>query len=81
MKLRHVKRLQLGECTLDHGFVYNDLLNNYERIADHCSNIAVAMIELDRDLFDTHEYLNRVKTAFETTFRRYYNEYSEQDKI
>ena len=81
MKLRHVKRLQLGECTLDHGFVYNDLLNNYERIADHCSNIAVAMIELDRDLFDTHEYLNRVKTAFETTFRRYYNEYSEQYKI
>ena len=81
MKLRHVKRLQLGECTLDHGFVYNDLLNNYERIADHCSNIAVAMIELDRDLFDTHEYLNRVKTAFETTFRQYYNEYSEQYKI
>lgn len=81
MKLRHVKRLQLGECTLDHGFVYNDLLNNYERIADHCSNIAVAMIELDHDLFDTHEYLNRVKTAFETTFRQYYNEYSEQYKI
>ena len=81
MKLRHVKRLQLGECTLDHGFVYNDLLNNYERIADHCSNIAVAMIELDRDLFDTHEYLNRVKSTFEETFRQYYNEYSEQYKI
>lgn len=81
MKLRHVKRLQLGECTLDHGFVYNDLLNNYERIADHCSNIAVAMIELDRDLFDTHEYLNRVKNNAGDSFRRYYAEYSEQYKI
>lgn len=51
IKIRHVRRIQSGNCTLAHGFVFNDLLTNYERIADHCSNIAVAMIEIDMDQF------------------------------
>ena len=42
----HIDRLQTGECTLNHGFAFNDLLTNCERVSDHCSNIAVAMIEL-----------------------------------
>ena len=50
-------------CIRDRGFVFNDLLTNYERVADHCSNIAVAMIELESDSFDTHEYLNSVKAV------------------
>ena len=51
MKLHHIDRLQSGECTLNHGFAFNDLLTNCERVSDHCSNIAVAMIELESDSF------------------------------
>lgn len=61
IKMRHVKRLQKGECTLDHGFAFNDLLTNFERISDHCSNIAVAIIELQHDVFNTHKYLHNIK--------------------
>lgn len=78
IKIQHVRRIQTGDCTLDHGFVFNDLLTNYERIADHCSNIAVAMIELDMDQFDTHEYLHQIKDSHEETFNRYFEEYKER---
>lgn len=76
MKLHHVDRLQKGLCTLGQGFVFNDLLTNYERVADHCSNIAVALIELESDSFDTHEYLNSLKELKSDTYARYYEEYS-----
>ena len=56
MKMNHVKRVQKGECTLHQGFIFNDLLTDFERIADHCSNVAVAIIELELNVFDTHEY-------------------------
>ena len=75
MKLHHVDRLQKGLCTLGQGFVFNDLLTNYERVADHCSNIAVAMIELESDSFDTHEYLNSLKELKSDMYERYYEEY------
>jgi len=81
MKLHHIDRIQKGVCTLNQGFVFNDLLTNYERVADHCSNIAVAMIELESDSFDTHEYLNSVKEMKSATFSRYYEEYSGKYKI
>ena len=76
MKLHHVDRLQKGVCTLNQGFVFNDLLTNYERVADHCSNIAVAMIELESDAFDTHEYLNSLKEMKNASFAQYFEEYS-----
>ncbi len=78
MKLHHIDRLQRGVCTLAQGFVFNDLLTNFERIADHCSNIAVAMIELQSDSFDTHEYLNSLKAVHDLTFSRYYEEYAKK---
>ena len=78
MKLHHVDRLQKGTCTLSQGFVFNDLLTNYERVADHCSNIAVAMIELEADSFDTHEYLNSVKAMKSAAYERYYEEYRQR---
>ena len=78
MKLHHVDRLQKGVCTLSQGFVFNDLLTNYERVADHCSNIAVAMIELEADSFDTHEYLSSVKAMKSAAYERYYEEYRQQ---
>ena len=78
MKSHHVSRLRQGLCTLEQGFVFNDLLTNYERVADHCSNIAVAIIELESDSFDTHEYLSSVKEMKDSSFARYYEEYKEK---
>ena len=78
MKSHHVDRLQSGSCTLNQGFVFNDLLTNYERVADHCSYIAVAIIELESDSFDTHEYLNSVRAMKSSSFARYYEEYKQE---
>ena len=81
MKSHHVDRLQQGMCTLNQGFVFNDLLTNYERVADHCSNIAVAVIEVESDSFDTHEYLNSVKAVKDASFARFYDEYKQKYSI
>ncbi len=81
MKLHHIDRLQTGECTLNHGFAFNDLLTNCERVSDHCSNIAVAMIELESDSFDTHEYINSVMAMHSHRFDEYYAEYSREFQI
>ena len=75
LKLHHIIRLQDGSCTLSMGFVFNDLLTNYERIADHCSNIAVAMIELESDSFDTHEYLRSLREMKTQKYLQYAEEY------
>ena len=79
VKARHIARLQAGTCTIEYGFVLDDLLTVYERIADHCSNIAVAMIEVAEDRFDTHEYLNRLRAGggkFEQRYERYRGQYT-----
>lgn len=62
VKDNHVKRLQSGECSILPGFVLSDILNNLERISDHCSNIAVAVIELAHHSFDTHKYLSGIRS-------------------
>ncbi len=81
LKIRHVKRLQSGECTLDHGFTFNDLLTNFERIGAHCSNIAVATIELSHDVYDTHEYLEKFKAENLNDYNKNFEEYSLQYKL
>ncbi len=68
IRTRHISRLQKGSCTIELGFVLTDLLTNCERISDHCSNIAVAMIEAAHGTFDTHEYLHSVKTEPDSDF-------------
>ncbi len=78
IKLRHIARLQRGECGIVQGFVFNDLLTNFERVADHSSNIAVAMIELNDDSFETHEYLNTMKEKSTEQFREKYTEYAQR---
>ena len=77
MKMNHVKRVQKGECTLHQGFIFNDLLTDFERIADHCSNVAVAIIELELNVFDTHEYLINLKKDNGTNFDKYFEVYKE----
>ena len=54
VKARHIKRLSKGKCTIDMGFILSDIITNYERIADHCSNIAVGLIEINNDCYDVH---------------------------
>ena len=71
MRDRHIQRLQRGICGIEAGFVLQDLLINYERIADHCSNIAVALIEVADDRFDVHEYMNTLRDANEKYDERY----------
>ena len=63
VKSRHVRRLRDGKCTVEYGFVLDDLLTSYERIADHCSNVAVEMIQSAVDKMDAHEYLNALKSG------------------
>ena len=75
MRGHHIDRMQKGISTLQHGLVFNDLLTNYERVGDHCSNVAVAMIELAHDVFDTHEYLDSLKLIKDAAFEACYEEY------
>ena len=75
MKLHHVERLQTGRCSISQGFVFNDLMTNFERISDHCSNIAVALIEIYSGSFATHEYLGTIKSKRNDQFERYFDEY------
>lgn len=78
VKRHHVKRLQNGSCTIELGLDLEDLITNYERTADHCSNIAVSLIQLQKDEFETHEYLEeyRKDSKFESMFKEYKAKYS-----
>ena len=81
LKARHVARLQRGECTTILGFVFSDLITNFERVADHCSNIAVAILQVDQDSFESHEYLNTMKSSDNKAFMGLYSEYREKYKL
>ncbi len=76
IKNRHIDRLQKGECTIELGFMLNDLITNYERVSDHCSNIAVAIIETEHGSFKTHEYLKKFKNEEDGSFEHTFDEYS-----
>lgn len=78
IKNGHISRLRQGDCTIELGFILSDILTNYERISDHCSNIAVYVIELYQENFEPHEYLNQVKTGgneFDELYKSYKQKY------
>lgn len=75
LKARHIDRLQKGNCTVQMGFVFSDLLTNMERVSDHCSNIAVYTIQQNSPKLDTHKYLRKVKTEAVGNFVEEYTEY------
>lgn len=81
IKNGHISRLKQGDCTMELGFILSDLLTNYERISDHCSNIAVCFIEIAHGSFDTHEYLNHVKNENDEEFNKLYNQFKEKYNI
>ncbi len=78
IKTGHISRLKQGDCTMELGFILSDLLTNCERVADHCSNIAVCFIEIAHDSFETHEYLQQLKSGDETEFSDMYREYKQK---
>ena len=78
LKARHINRLQNGECTIELGFIFTDLLTNYERVSDHCSNIAVYTMQLPTDMLDTHKYLHKLKSSLNGSFVDDFNKYSEK---
>lgn len=75
-KHNHVERLQKGACTIKQGFVFNDLLTSIERVGDHCSNIALAMLELEADDFDTHAGQRRLMDDDPQAFQDAFNDYA-----
>ncbi len=81
VKKRHVKRLQNGKCTIETGLILSDLVTNFERVADHCSNIGVCVIQIKEDAFDTHEYLDTLDKGENTRFNRKYVEYKNIYKL
>lgn len=79
MKANHIERLQKDGCTIETGFIYSDLITNCERVADHCSNIAVCIIRINDDKFDIHRYLENVKKGnneyYDDKFRMFTEKY------
>ena len=81
VKKKHVKRLRKGKCTIELGFVLSDITTNYERVADHCSNIAVSLIQIKEDGYETHEYLDNIKENDAIRFHMEYKEYRKKYKL
>ena len=75
LKARHVRRLREGKCTIELGFVLSDITTNYERIADHCSNIAISVLQVKQKNLESHEYIDRIK-AGDPAFKQQYSDLS-----
>lgn len=78
LKKHHIKRLRKGKCTIETGFVLQDLLTNFERVADHCSNIAVCIIQIQEGSFEAHEYINELRKAEDTFFLEKFTAFSQK---
>lgn len=81
IKSGHISRLRQGNCTMELGFVLSDLLNDFERISDHCSNIAVCCIEITNDSFEVHEYLKQLKSGEAADYSNMYESYKQKYAI
>ena len=81
LRNRHILRLQRGECTIEQGFVWSDLLTDLERVADHCSNIAVCLLQSSRGGFDTHGYLEELKNEEDESYKAVYSEMSRKYRL
>lgn len=81
VKKRHVKRLRKGKCTIDLGLVLADIAANYERVADHCSNLAVYMIQMEDDSIEAHEYVNSLNREDREEFKQMQEEYREKYQL
>ena len=80
LKKRHIKRLRKGLCTVEMGFVFSDITTNFERISDHCSNVAISIVQTKNDAaFESHVYLDQIKAEnelFKEKFEKYKDRYA-----
>ncbi len=76
LRANHIARLRAGACTIELGFILSDLITGFERVSDHCSNIAVALIEVAEGSFDTHKYLASIKSGQDEQFKRDFAEFN-----
>ncbi len=76
VKTRHIDRVSRQECTWENGFVFNDLLTDYERISDHCSNIAVNILDSAGTWVEAHNYVDNIAFRQESHFTELFQEYS-----
>ena len=74
LKERHVRRLREGKCTIELGFVLSDITTNYERIADHCSNIAISVLQVKQTNLESHDYLGKLKSD-DPDFKKRYGDF------
>ena len=81
MKQRHIARLRKGKCTMEAGLMLEDIITNYERVSDHCSNVAVCMLQINEDGFDTHEYLDLAEERDRAWFRGQYSSLKERYQL
>ena len=82
LKKNHIKRLRDGICTIELGFILSDVTTNYERVADHCSNLALCVLQLNNEEnFDAHEYINQLKQMDNEEFKEKYHSYKLQYKL
>ena len=78
MREKHTVRLQMGKCTIGNGYVFNDLIADFERVSDHCSNIGLVLAELTEDALDVHEKSDQMKQEHPHHFETYYEEFSQK---
>ena len=78
MRERHTARLQKGKCTIGNGYVFNDLISDFERVSDHCSNIAIVQVDLEDNSLDVHEMSEAMKQEHTHQFDIYFEEFSER---
>ena len=72
LKQHHIKRLQKGKCTIEMGFIHSDIITSYKRVADHCSNIAVCIAEVNADEYGTHSYIDDMKHTNSELYKSHY---------
>ena len=72
LKQRHIKRLQKGKCTIELGFIHADIITSYKRVADHCSNVAVCVTEVDANEYETHGYVDEMKHVNNEQYKKNY---------
>lgn len=81
IKQRHIKRLRKGKCTIELGFILSDIATNFERVSDHCSNIALCLLEVSEDEYDTHAYLDELRQEDNMDFKGKVMAYRERYRL
>lgn len=81
IRSKHISRLQRGICSTETGFVLSDIITNYERIADHCSNIAICLIETEKNSFSTHEYVEELRNSHDAQYEALFDSYKKKYSI